>query len=249
MSGYKGDLSPEQEKALQQIKEYLSEQLEKGNGKLPELLANEDEDSMILRFLRARSFDVEKSAKLLTDCLIWRRDFQGIGVNQITKESIVNEYPIGKCFYHGEDLEGRPIVYVRVRLHNKNDSDPEEVQRICVFMFEEARKLLKPPVDRCSVLFDLSQFSYQNMDYSFCRFLIDMFATKYPESLGVCLIVNCPFIFWACWKVISPWIDPITAKKVKFVSLEKLEEFISSDQLLNEYGGTNDFCWEKVNHQ
>lgn len=40
------------------------------------------------------------------------------------------------------------------------------------------------------------------------KFLIDTFANRYPESFGLGLVVDAPFIFWACWKLISPLMDP-----------------------------------------
>jgi hypothetical protein len=72
-----------------------------------------------------------------------------------------------------------------------------------------------------------------------------MFATKYPESLGVALIINAPFIFWACWKIVSSWIDPLTAKKIIFTSPDKLIEWIDPEHIPVYYGGKDEFVWEK----
>lgn len=40
----------------------------------------------------------------------------------------------------------------------------------------------------------------------------------YPERLGVLILVDAPFVFRAFWKVISPFVDAKTLKKVVFVS-------------------------------
>jgi len=108
-------------------------------------------------------------------------------------------------------------------------------------MVEEMRnKLLKPPVETASIVFDMNGFSIQkNMDYTQLKFMISIFEAKYPETLGVALVVDAPFIFQACWKLIRPWLDPKTASKVYFVSLSDLTQWIDEDQLLVDLGGKN----------
>jgi len=46
----------------------------------------------------------------------------------------------------------------------------------------------------------------------------------YPERLGVLILVDAPFVFRAFWKVISPFVDAKTLKKVVFVSGSKNEK-------------------------
>jgi hypothetical protein len=45
-----------------------------------------------------------------------------------------------------------------------------------------------------------------------------MLQNHYPERLGVLILVDAPFLFRAFWKVISPFVDAKTLKKVVFVS-------------------------------
>jgi hypothetical protein len=56
--------------------------------------------------------------------------------------------------------------------------------------------------------------------------------------------VDAPWIFWACWKIISPWIDPKTAEKIKFITKAELKNYISEDTLLVEYGGKNPWTYK-----
>ena len=34
-------------------------------------------------------------------------------------------------------------------------------------------------------------------------------------------------MFYACWAVIRPWLDPVTAAKVSFINADKLPQYIS----------------------
>ena len=63
-------------------------------------------------------------------------------------------------------------------------------------------------------------------------------------------MVNPPWIFSAFWKIISPLLDPITAKKIIFVKNKKNEnlkiilDHISADQLEEDFGGSNPFKYD-----
>ena len=39
----------------------------------------------------------------------------------------------------------------------------------------------------------------------------------YPERLRAVLLVGTPGIFYATWRLIKPWLDPVTAAKVHFL--------------------------------
>jgi len=54
------------------------------------------------------------------------------------------------------------------------------------------------------------------------------------------LVVNSPWFFKSCWKIVKPLIDPITAKKIIFTSSEKLVNHIPKEVLPVNLGGTND---------
>jgi len=243
MSGNYGDLTPEQQKTLDSFKERLATDLnEKEREQYSKLLERgktdpEIFDRTLLRYLRARKFDLEVSFKMFTDCLNWRVDFQGIGVDAITKDSIQNELALMKAFNLGVDKNNRPVSYIRVRAHDPS-ANFEEMQRFCVYMMERGKDILPKGVEHCCVIFDMNQFSFGNMDLKMLRFFCDMFERYYPESLGQALVLNAPWIFWGFWTIISAWIPAETAPKVKFLSNhEELLEHIEKENLLNDYGG------------
>jgi len=185
----------------------------------------------------------EQQDALLLRFLLWRAKFHDIGVDNITEDMIINELKKGKSFTRGFDKQGRPVNYILVRLHKASESSPEELQKMTVWMFEQGRKLVKPPVETTTLVFDMRGYSMENMDYGFTRFLFEVFAFRYPESLGVALVVEAPFIFWAVWKMLSPLIDPKTVTKIHFVKAAQLLEYIHEDQLLAQYGGKDNFVY------
>ncbi|MBE3049197.1 hypothetical protein IMZ48_43210 [Candidatus Bathyarchaeota archaeon] len=54
---------------------------------------------------------------------------------------------MGKSYLYGKDKVGRPICFVRTRLHRQGDHSEAALERNTVFVIETCRMLLKPPVD------------------------------------------------------------------------------------------------------
>jgi hypothetical protein len=46
-----------------------------------------------------------------------------------------------------------------------------------------------------TIIFDMTNFSMANMDYTPVKFMIKCFEANYPESLGAVLVHNAPWIF------------------------------------------------------
>ena len=235
------ELTPEQQEAfstmLQRVESLPADQKEALNY----FAAKFTMEATLLRFLRAREYDLEQSYNMLVECLKWRTSFQGNGVQNLNTDSFMNELNTGKAFYHGKDKEGRPICYILVRLHDHKESEQEEVQRLVVHLMEKGAQLLTPPLMRCSCVFDLSDLHMKNLDLKAAKFIMEMLEKYYPESLGVALIVNAPWIFHGFWSACSVWLPKNTSEKIKFVSSDEMKNFIDPDQLLVAYGGNDPY--------
>lgn len=171
-------------------------------------------DQLVLRFLRARKWDVQKALVMLVSTMKWRQDTkvdEDIMANgeeffllqeqdsddkkKRFAKDFLEQMRLGKSFCHGVDKESRPISVVRVRLHKAGEQSTESLERYTIYLIETARLLLPPSVDTACVVFDMTGFSMANMDYTPLKFMIQCFEANYPESLGVVLVHKAPWVF------------------------------------------------------
>ena len=131
------------------------------------MVKHDNPDALLLRFLRARKWDVEKALVMLISTMNWRaaemhvddeimRDGEGgaalaekgeDGPAKVLGHEFMDQMRMGKAFLHGTDKVGRPICFVRVRLHRQGDHSEEALEKNTVFVIETCRMLLKPPID------------------------------------------------------------------------------------------------------
>jgi hypothetical protein len=131
------------------------------------MMKQDNPDAFLLRFLRARKWDIEKALVMMVSTIRWRAmdvhlddDIMLNGELAALEDSnssdpakkrlghdFLTQMRLGKSFLHGLDKSGRPMCFVRVRLHKAGEQTEESLERYTVFVIESARLLLNPPVD------------------------------------------------------------------------------------------------------
>lgn len=231
------------------------------------MVKHDHPDALLLRFLRARKWDVEKALVMMVSTMRWRASDMKVdddimwngemkaveeaeGTDPAKKKSahdFLAQMRLGKSFLHGLDKAGRPMCFVRVRLHKQGEQSEQSLERYTVFVIESARMILAPPVDTACVVFDMTGFSMANMDYAPVKFMIKCFEANYPESLGVVLVHKAPWIFQGIWKIIKGWLDPVVASKVHFTNNnQEMEEFVPASHIIKELNGAEDWTYNYI---
>jgi len=239
MSGHLGDLSESQQQALDGLRDRL-QNIE--DPSLRDYGCSWVDDRILLRFLRARNFDLKNAETMMLETLKWRTSFQQRGVDALSYKDCENELAPGKSFFHGMDKEGRPVCIIKSRMHDPSKSEKLEAERFAVCMIEYGRRLLKQPVETVTLIFDMSNSTMKNIDVANLRFMIRTLQSHYPECLGKILIFNSSWLFWGIWKLVKPMLDPVTAAKLAFVDKNTIKDFINPELCLKEFGG--DDAWE-----
>ncbi|RPD62159.1 hypothetical protein L226DRAFT_546034 [Lentinus tigrinus ALCF2SS1-7] len=247
--GRLGNLTPEQQKALDQLRKEVQDA-----GKF---VPERHDDATLLRFLRARKFDVEAAKVMLLDCEQWRIDF---GIDDLMKnfdfkeKALVDKYY--PQYYHKTDKEGRPLYVERLGLLDVNAlykiTDPDRQLKRLVYEYEKflherlpaCSKMVGYPVETSCTILDLYNVSLMSFfkvrDYVLQASRIGQ--DRYPETMGKFYIINAPWAFSGTWNIIKPWLDPATVAKIEILGgkdkyLPKLLDQVPEENLPKEFGG------------
>lgn len=185
----------------------------------------------LLRFCRATKWDYSKTKARLLATLKWRRDY---GVYKITADHIEPEATTGKQVILGFDNSQRPCLYLFPGRQNTTVS-PRQVQYL-VWGLERVIELMPPGVENIALLVNYKgSTGEKNPGIGQGREVLNILQTHYVETLGRALVINIPFFVWGFFKLITPFIDPLTREKLKFN--EDMTQHVPKSQLDSEFGG------------
>ncbi|KAI8914179.1 CRAL-TRIO domain-containing protein, partial [Gorgonomyces haynaldii] len=254
MSGRVGSLSNEQQEQLQQFKIKLGDRLKP-----------EHDDHLLLRFLRARNFDLELTYKMFTEFLDWREQN---GVDTIIDDLEFPELPVVRQYYQrmyfNADKFGRPVYIERLGLLDVSKLlQTVSTERLIKYHIYEYEKLIHYRLKACSVkwnthieqsttIIDLKGVYLSTFPsvFSIVREVSSIAQNYYPEMLGKMFIVNSPMLFSAVWNLIKPLLNEVTVNKISILGSSyksELLQFIDEDKLPDFLGGTaTSQNWESV---
>lgn len=144
------------------------------------MVKHDHPDGLLLRFLRARKWDIEKALIMMVSTMHWRLKEMHVdddivwngeaaaaqeakdGDAAVKKEAedFLTQLRMGKSYLHGLDIEGRPMCIVRARLHKQGEQTEKSLERFTVHVIETARLLLAAPVDTAVSYPVLPSFPY-----------------------------------------------------------------------------------------
>ncbi|KAG2115458.1 CRAL/TRIO domain-containing protein [Suillus clintonianus] len=216
------------------------------------------DDSTLLRFLRARQYDVDKAQKQFSDTEAWRKQHN---VDELFRTFETNEMESARIFYPRwtgrRDKTGLPVYVYRLAsldapLRKELESAPSErrYQRIVVlheamtrFVLPLCSHLSAPtPISSVTTIIDLEQVSLSAMWSlrSHLQVASAMATANYPETLNTIAIVNSPSFFPTIWNWIKTWFDEGTRNKIHILSKNPgptLRSLIDEKDIPQSYGG------------
>jgi len=210
----------------------------------------------LLRFLRAREYELDKAVSMFLDHLQWRQENR---VDHILhefdfkeREEFLSIYPQG---YHKTDKKGHP-VYIqhlgRVDMPKiRQVSTDERTVKYHIQEYERCLKTIFPicsrvagrQIDKSFAIMDVKGVGF----YHLTKDVRQMLATvtkidqdNYPETLYHTCIINAPAAFRAIWAIVKPMLNARTQAKVEVCPrdyLPSLLQWIDIEDIPEYLGG------------
>lgn len=241
-------ITGDEQKILSKFKELLA-------SKKTEYCQVKFDDSVLIRFLRARKMDLNKSHEMFVNTLKWRRENK---IEEIFSYEFP-ELPQVKRFYphgfHKTDKAGRPVYFELSGDLNIDElfkiTSPERLLRYQIRQYEYLMNFVFPACSQFSgsyvsqsvSIFDLKKQTTKFMSkkvLDFLKLVSGFSQNHYPETLGNLYIVNSGMMFKVVWTAVKPFLDEKTKKKIVTLGSDykkKLLEVIDEENLPALLGG------------
>ncbi|KAF1988354.1 Sec14 cytosolic factor [Aulographum hederae CBS 113979] len=246
-SGHPGYTTKEQDAQVEQLRMMLEQD---GYTKNLDTLT-------LLRFLRARKFNVDLSKKMFVECEKWRNNFGG-GVDELVqtfdypeKPQIFEYYP---QYYHKTDKDGRPVYIESLGKININKmyeiTSGDRMLQNLVCEYEKVGDPRLPAASRkagclletCCTIMDLKGVGITSAPsvYGYLQQASGISQNYYPERLGKMYVINAPWGFSGVFSVVKKFLDPVTVNKIHVLGSNYKSELLAQvpkENLPKEFGG------------
>ncbi|KAL6562375.1 hypothetical protein OROGR_003382 [Orobanche gracilis] len=184
----------------------------------------------LMRFLKAREGNVTKAHKMLVDCLKWRveNDIDNMLAKPIVPvelyRGIRDSQLIGLSGYSNEGL---PVFAIGVGLSTFDRASVHYYVQSHIQINEYRDRVILPAatkkygmhVGKCIKILDMTGLKLSALNHiKLMSSISSIDDLNYPEKSVTYYVVNTPYVFSACWKVVKPLLQERTRRKINVLS-------------------------------
>ncbi|XP_039116187.1 phosphatidylinositol/phosphatidylcholine transfer protein SFH1-like [Dioscorea cayenensis subsp. rotundata] len=202
------------------------------------------------RFLKAREWSVPKAHKMLVDCLNWRiqNEIDNILAKPIIPRDLYRAVRDSQLIgLSGYSKEGLPVFAIGVGLSTFDKASVHYYVQSHIQINEYRDRIVLPAATRkhgrhigtCIKILDMTGLKFSALSQiKLLTVISTVDDLNYPEKTDTYFIVNVPYIFSACWKVVKPLLQERTRKKVQVLQGSGRDELLK----IMDYASLPHFC-------
>ncbi|KAG1140729.1 hypothetical protein G6F37_008078 [Rhizopus arrhizus] len=204
----------------------------------------------LFRYLRKNNYDLPATLSHLLDIIQWRirHDIHQIGLQkELLKDPLV--------YFHKRDKYNRPILIIHLSYLPKPQDLEGCLMPLIIFVLETARRLVwniskerieqnmdDPMIFEIVLLVDFKNANSIPTDIGLFKSLISLLR-KYPGMVGTVHLINFSWVYQGLWQMCKIILSNEAKQKVNFPALKELKSIIEPNDLLEEFGGKDEFKW------
>ncbi|KAI2808397.1 Motile sperm domain-containing protein 2 [Blomia tropicalis] len=217
-------------------KRFLKEEWETN----PELYDEIDVERMrrsewfVKRFLLAARRNESEAYEMMKTTLAWRKSVE-------ISTTPINAFPseffrVGGLFQYECDLKGNPVIYMRIRMHQKIVEIREPIQQ---FLFYIINKVDQESDGKGAVIvFDCSGAGYANMDLDMLKVLTEVAFKYFPFCIKYVIVYELSWMLNAFRRIAMTFIPSTFTRIVHFADKSNITDYIAKENLPDFMGGT-----------
>ena len=188
----------------------------------------------------ADKFYDKDMADAIVDTVNWRYDY---GVHRIDPQPLKKMIESGFVYTNGNDSDGRPILYFKVRKNSGN----EDMKTYLDMLMYSVEMIDRLSVDLTSgefvCILDLDELSFNNCPpVTVMKEAISLLKRHYPYRLHAIYVVNSGIVFTTIWKLLKPFVPGRVLRKMTFTTSkldmqQTLTQQIGKENVEISYGG------------
>ncbi|GBG00596.1 hypothetical protein Rsub_13386 [Raphidocelis subcapitata] len=180
-------------------------------------------DTQLKRWLAARGWDPARAAADLAAHAAWR--VANVPAGFVPESEVAAQIAHKKVLMQGNDRHGRPVAILVGGRHIPRP-DPLEVMKFYCYASDVAIAMADPernPEGRVVFILDVGEFGLKNFDLMGAKSLATMMRAHYVERLSHIYFHNAGAVMMQLFRLVSPFIDPVTRSKVVFLPSDPQE--------------------------
>ncbi|OWF45087.1 uncharacterized protein LOC110457500 [Mizuhopecten yessoensis] len=184
---------------------------------VPPLQDEEDffnNDQTLVRFLKAREWNVDNAEVLLKSAVEHRRSTKPLHMDCHWCHERSGHHSMRQV---GFDESGRPVIYSSFAQASTHKNTVEDSVTHCTYLIENAKRTMALGVSTWVWVIDCSGMTLTACNPKLGYGVTQVMSNFYPERLGLVICLNHNPLFQGVWKAIKVFLHPNTVAKMKLV--------------------------------